>query len=171
MERANIAALDGSQDTLPLKDILLESSLINITRIFEDSVFFGPVLILSLEEVIVCFFFTFSVQDIIFEVTTKNNVSCYVETLSVASAELDVALVVVAVGVDKSTVPIRQSGSERPFVVASRRIIVSAIPLRLAVVPLAFVDYTCSIEPEVFVWFFDSSLTSQPTIALLLDRV
>lgn len=169
VESASVAAFVGGEGALAFEGVFFEATLVDVGTVFENSVFFGAILVVSLEEVVVAFLFSFPMEDIVFEVSSKDDISSYVDSFSVSSAEFDFSLVVVSVGVHKSSEVVGQACSENTLVVPSRRIVVLAVAVGFAVVPLSLIHNPSPHEFEKLIGFLDSTLTLEPAVALLFD--
>ncbi len=63
----------------------------------------------------------------------------------------------------------RQAVEEGSLEIATIRVIVFTIAMRLTIVPLSFVNDGCSIVLEESVWLYDSPLRFKSTIAFVFD--
>jgi len=109
VEVAHVSALGCGEDGLPLKGVILECAFIDIGLVFEEPVLLGAILEESFEVVVVALFLALSVQSIVFEVALEEDGVGQVEPFAVASAVLDLSLVVVPIGVDEPAVPVRDA--------------------------------------------------------------
>jgi len=169
VEVAHIPAFGRGQHPLPLELIVVEGSLVDIARVLEYAVLLGAVLEAAFEVVVVALLLSLPVECVVLEVALEEDGGGHVDAFAVAPAVLDLALVVVAVGVDEAAVAVRDARDEGALVDPTRRVVVAAEPVRLAVQPLPFVHHARPAKPEVLVGLTDSPLRPQPAVALLLD--
>ena len=112
VESSIVSALRGSENALSFEDIFFKGSFIDIASIFQSPYLFGTVFILSIEEVVASLFFPLSMQYIISEKSSVNNIIGHIHSLSISSSELDLTLIVVTVCVDEPSIAIGQASCE-----------------------------------------------------------
>ena len=169
MEVSNIFALNGCQGPIALKVVILKGSLIDVAWKLQHSLLLRPILVLPFEVVVAADFLTIAMQHIVLEEAAEGDIAWAVASFSIPSAELDIALVVVSIAVDESPETMRKSIVESAFVIASVGVVIFAVAVGFAIVPLSFVDNASSIVLEESVGLSNSSLILQLSVALKFD--
>ena len=109
-------------------------------------------------------------EDVVLEVAAVEDITCYVDSFSIASAAFDLPLVVVAVSINEATITVGQACCEATLIQASRRIVVPAKSLGTTVVPFSLVDHSRPRKLIEAVGLQDSPFSPCPTKTLLLHR-
>lgn len=97
-------------------------------------------------------------EDIVLKEASEGDVAWAVASFSVSSAELYISLVVISIAVDESTKTMRKSIVKSALIVSSIWIIIFPIAVRLAIVPLSFVNNASSVVLEERVGLSNSSI-------------